>query len=96
MPRAYLRFLKFFLHSIEWISYEPTGLRQLLYWMYEHFEVPLYVTENGVMDKGGYLDDMWRVYYYKYYINNVLKGESSSYYPYHVIPCPLLFFFFVF
>lgn len=35
---------------------------------------PVIVTENGVCDRLGNLDDMERVYYYKHYINQVLKA----------------------
>ena len=37
------------------------------------------ITENGYSDVNGYLDDAMRIYYYKYYINNVLKGIFRLY-----------------
>ena len=35
------------------------------------------VTEAGMSDAAGYLDDSMRVYFYKYYINNILKGSIN-------------------
>lgn len=40
--------------------------------------VPIYITENGMSDHGGSLDDTERVLYYRLYINQVLKGEQFS------------------
>ena len=39
-------------------------------------DVPIYITENGFSDLIGNLDDMHREYYYKHYINQLLKGKS--------------------
>ena len=38
---------------------------------------PIYITENGYSDRTGTLDDEARVHYYKMYLNEVLKGEST-------------------
>jgi lactase-phlorizin hydrolase len=55
----------------------PWGLRKALNWVRNHYgNVPIYITENGVSDKNGSLQDDHRIYYYKHYINNVLKGMS--------------------
>jgi beta-glucosidase/6-phospho-beta-glucosidase/beta-galactosidase len=37
-------------------------------------DVPIYITENGVSDRNGSLQDDHRIYFYKHYINNMLKG----------------------
>ena len=37
-------------------------------------DTPIYVTENGYADGVGNFDDMHREYYYKHYINQLLKG----------------------
>merc|ERR1712004_529173 len=36
--------------------------------------ISLNVTENGFSDKLGNIDDLQRVYYYKHYLNQVLKA----------------------
>ena len=43
-------------------------------------DVPIYITENGFSDLIGNLDDMHREYYYKHYINQLLKGLSVNSY----------------
>ena len=37
--------------------------------------MPVYVTENGVSDDTGTIFDLERIYYYKHYINELLKGK---------------------
>ena len=37
-------------------------------------DVDVYVTENGVSDRLGNLDDLHRIYYYKHYLNQLLKS----------------------
>ena len=72
-----------------WLKVTPWGIRQALNWANTQFGQPdIYVTENGFSDKLGNLDDLqrqtvilkhlsnffvYRVYYYKHYINQVLK-----------------------
>ena len=47
----------------------------MLNWIKDSYGNPdIIITENGWSDAEGYLDDSMRVYYYKYYINTVLKG----------------------
>ena len=45
-------------------------------WITEEYggNVPIYITENGHSDRIGNLDDMHREYFYKHYINQLLKG----------------------
>ena len=58
----------------------PWGLRKLLNYIKERYNDPkIIITENGYSDKAGYLDDSMRIYYYKYNINNVLKGMENAY-----------------
>ena len=40
-------------------------------------DVPIYITENGFSDLIGNLDDLHREYYYKHYINQLLKGKTG-------------------
>lgn len=48
--------------------------------MRNHYgNVPIYITENGISDRNGSLHDDHRIFYYKHYINNVLKGNSIFY-----------------
>ena len=56
----------------------PWGLRYLLNWIRVQYKnPPLYITENGVSDSSGSLDDTCRVEYYRDYIDEVLKGKCA-------------------
>ena len=60
-----------------WLKIVPWGLRKLLNYLKDTYNnPPIIITENGYSDKEGYLDDAMRVYYFKYNINNVLKGNT--------------------
>jgi len=53
-------------------------MRAGLNWIRTHYNnVPVYVTENGVSDTTGEVQDTWRVDYYRQYINEVLKGGNA-------------------
>jgi len=53
-------------------------MRKGLNWIKNQYDnVPVYITENGVSDHDGGLNDTWRVDYYKGYINEMLKGEME-------------------
>jgi len=43
----------------------------------EYGDIPIYITENGVSDSTGTLDDETRVYFYKHYLNELMKGSKS-------------------
>ncbi|XP_033746871.1 LOW QUALITY PROTEIN: uncharacterized protein LOC117332095 [Pecten maximus] len=58
-----------------WLTVTPFGIRRMLNWIKDHYgDVPVYVTENGVSDRNGSLSDDHRIFYYKHYINEVLKA----------------------
>ena len=58
-----------------WLKVTPQGIRKALNWIKrEYNNPPVIITENGVSDNLGNLDDLHRIYYYKHYINNVLKA----------------------
>ena len=40
--------------------------------------VPIVITENGVSDRIGNIDDMQRIYFYKHYLNQLLKGKRGE------------------
>ncbi|XP_057373386.1 lactase/phlorizin hydrolase-like [Daphnia carinata] len=62
-----------------WLKVTPFGLRKLLVWLRDGFNDPeMIITENGCSDTAGNLDDMLRIYYYKHYINNVLKAIKND------------------
>ena len=44
----------------------------------EYNDPEIYVTENGFSDFLGNLDDLTRIYYYKHYINELLKGKHIT------------------
>ncbi len=61
-----------------WLLVNPPGIRKLLVWIKNHYgDLSIYVTENGISDRNGTLEDWHRIYYYKHYINNVLKGNLA-------------------
>lgn len=44
-------------------------------WISDRYNnVPIYITENGISDDSGELQDQWRIDYYNAYINELLKG----------------------
>ena len=58
-----------------WLKVTPQGIRNTLNWIRLAYDnPPVIITENGVSDNLGNLDDLQRIYYYKHYINNVLKA----------------------
>ncbi|XP_065570473.1 lactase/phlorizin hydrolase-like [Artemia franciscana] len=59
-----------------WLYITPFGIREQLKYIKENYgdNTEIYITENGCSDTAGNLDDFARVYYYKRYINNVLKA----------------------
>ena len=58
-----------------WLKITPQGIRKVLNWIKDSYDnPPVIITENGVSDNLGNLDDLMRIYYYKHYINNVLKS----------------------
>ncbi|XP_060595948.1 lactase/phlorizin hydrolase-like [Ruditapes philippinarum] len=59
----------------DWLKVTPWGIRRMLNWIKDQYgDVPIYITENGISDKNGSLNDQHRIYFYKNYINNVLKA----------------------
>ena len=64
-----------------WLWVTPWSLRKMLNWISDTYNKPrILITENGISDRNGSLTDAHRIYYYRHYINNVLKGENESFY----------------
>lgn len=62
----------------DWLKVTPVGIRRMLNWVkFTYGDFPIYITENGVSDRNGSLQDNHRIFYYKQYINNVFKGWSN-------------------
>jgi lactase-phlorizin hydrolase len=62
----------------DWLKVTPVGIRRMLNWVkFTYGDFPIYITENGISDRNGSLEDQHRIFYYKHYINNVLKGIAS-------------------
>lgn len=63
-----------------WLKITPFGFRKILKFIKDEYgNPPVYVTENGISERGAVnLNDMHRTYYYKNYINQALKGIVSS------------------
>uniref|UniRef100_A0A3B5AHL3 Lactase n=1 Tax=Stegastes partitus TaxID=144197 RepID=A0A3B5AHL3_9TELE len=60
-----------------WLRITPFGFRKLLEFIKDEYgNPPIYVTENGVSEKGAVdLNDVPRQYYYENYINQGLKAR---------------------
>jgi len=63
-----------------WLKVTPFGLREVLKWIKNEYgaDLPIYVTENGFSDKQGNTDDLPRIYYYKHYINQMLRAIKED------------------
>ncbi|KAM9235811.1 lactase/phlorizin hydrolase [Leptosomus discolor] len=59
-----------------WLKVTPFGFRKLLRWIKEEYNnPPIYVTENGISERGAFdFNDTWRTHYYRSYINEALKA----------------------
>ena len=65
---------KWYSSASSWLKVAPFGLRRIVNWLQETYKKPIYVTENGFSDFIGNTDDLQRIYYYKHYINQLLKA----------------------
>ncbi|XP_035753771.1 lactase-phlorizin hydrolase isoform X2 [Egretta garzetta] len=61
-----------------WLKVTPFGFRKLLRWIKKEYNnPPIYVTENGVSERGALgFNDTWRMHYYRSYINEALKAVA--------------------
>lgn len=58
-----------------WLKVCPWGIRSALQWASQQYGAQdIYITENGFSDRLGNIDDLQRIYYYKHYLNQVLKS----------------------
>ncbi|XP_033990469.1 lactase-phlorizin hydrolase-like [Trematomus bernacchii] len=60
-----------------WLKITPFGFRKILKFIKDEYgNPPLYVTENGISERGEVnLNDVHRKYYYEQYINQALKAQ---------------------
>ncbi|HIZ64492.1 MAG TPA: family 1 glycosylhydrolase, partial [Candidatus Blautia pullicola] len=80
-------------------SYDPIGLRITLNQLYDRYQKPIYITENGsgFYDKleNGYIHDQYRISYYQEHIEQVKEAlrdgvDVRGYYvwgPIDIISC---------
>jgi len=63
-----------------WLQVTPWGIRQAVNWLTTEYggDYDIYVTENGFSDKQGNLDDLQRIYYYKHYLNQILRAIKED------------------
>ncbi|XP_038281513.1 lactase-phlorizin hydrolase [Canis lupus familiaris] len=63
-----------------WLKITPFGFRKILNWLKEEYNnPPIYVTENGVSQRGERdLNDTLRIYYLRSYINEALKAVQDK------------------
>ncbi|KAK2516356.1 Lct, partial [Columba livia] len=59
-----------------WLKVTPFGFRKILRWIKEEYnDPPIYVTENGISERGAFnFNDTWRMHYHRSYINEALKA----------------------
>ncbi|XP_076452948.1 lactase/phlorizin hydrolase-like [Babylonia areolata] len=58
-----------------WLTVVPWGLRKMVNWVRRQYgDLPIYITENGLSDRNASISDLHRVYYYRYYVNELLKA----------------------
>ncbi|KAL4635635.1 lactase-phlorizin hydrolase [Arapaima gigas] len=59
-----------------WLKVTPRGFRKILNFIKEEYgNPPVYITENGVSERGAVnLNDVHRIHFYENYINQALKG----------------------
>uniref|UniRef100_A0A8C4EUW2 beta-glucosidase n=1 Tax=Dicentrarchus labrax TaxID=13489 RepID=A0A8C4EUW2_DICLA len=60
-----------------WLKITPFGFRKLLKFIKDEYgNPPVYVTENGISERGAVdLNDIHRTHYYENYINQALKAQ---------------------
>uniref|UniRef100_A0A452TGJ9 Lactase/phlorizin hydrolase n=1 Tax=Ursus maritimus TaxID=29073 RepID=A0A452TGJ9_URSMA len=63
-----------------WLKMTPFGFRKILNWLKEEYNnPPIYITENGVSQRGETdLNDTLRIYYLRSYINEALKAVQDK------------------
>ncbi|KAI4878693.1 hypothetical protein NFI96_013469 [Prochilodus magdalenae] len=61
----------------DWLKVYPYGFRNILNYIKEEYgNPPIYVTENGISERGDIdLNDEHRIYYYENYINQAMKAR---------------------
>jgi len=61
-----------------WLKVNPAGFRKVLKFIKDEYGDPaVYITENGVSERGPIdLNDVPRIHYYNTYINQALKGNK--------------------
>uniref|UniRef100_A0A8C9RRJ8 beta-glucosidase n=1 Tax=Scleropages formosus TaxID=113540 RepID=A0A8C9RRJ8_SCLFO len=60
-----------------WLKVTPHGFRKILNFIKEEYgDPPVYITENGVSERGPvHLNDVRRIHYYRNYLNQALKAK---------------------
>ena len=70
------------LHASDWgWQIDPTGLRYALATLYERYQVPLFIVENGLgaldkPDSNGYVEDDYRIDYLRAHIEEMKKAVA--------------------
>ena len=68
-------FLQTYSSASPWLYVAPFGMRKIVNWAKDHYNNPeIIIFENGYSDSQGNLDDLQRIYYFKHYINELLKA----------------------
>lgn len=67
---------KWYTAASSWLKVVPFGFRRTMNWLKDTYglDLDIVITENGFSDFLGNLDDQQRIYYFKHYINQLLKA----------------------
>ncbi|RZC40245.1 Glyco hydro 1 domain containing protein, partial [Asbolus verrucosus] len=57
-----------------WLKVVPWGIRKITNWIKNTYNVEIIITESGISDEGGILDDQARINYYREYLSNILEA----------------------
>lgn len=61
--------------GLSWLRVILFVIRKQLKWIKDCYNnILMYIIENGVVDRNGLLLDIYRISYYRVYINEVFKG----------------------
>ncbi|KAJ8982455.1 hypothetical protein NQ317_010195 [Molorchus minor] len=61
--------------AASWFSVVPWGLRNLLVWLKNTYgDIEIVITENGLSDTSGIMEDDHRIYYFQNYLSNCLDA----------------------
>lgn len=70
-----------------WLATTPWGFRKLINWIWNRYQMPIYITENGTTAKGEHvkappsedvLNDTFRIQYFEGYVGAIAKAVKDD------------------